>query len=144
MPNAFGLAEFWSRHLDFRIKVTCRLGGSPIANTDGRNRLLDSDTLRDKSEFGSYELRMLASVEILRQGRLGTKRSLTFRPKFTPSFSSMFSLHFAEAYNGVLRSSNWELLDTQLGVPRTWVWHLVAGASENFDPSPGPPQQQLR
>ena len=72
MPNAFlGVAEFWSW-------ATPRFGP----------RLLDSDKLRDKPEFachdfGCNELRMLASVEILRQGRLGTKRSLTFRPEFT-------------------------------------------------------------
>ena len=77
MPNAFlGVAEFWSW-------ATPRFGP----------RLLDSDKLRDKPEFachdfGCNELRMLASVEILRQGRLGTKRSLTFRPEFTffPNF----------------------------------------------------------
>ena len=74
MPNAFlGVAEFWS-------------WATP--------RLLDSDKLRDKSEFACYdfgcnELRMLASLEILRQGRHGTKRSLTFRPEltFSPNFS---------------------------------------------------------
>jgi hypothetical protein len=88
MPNAFlGVAKFWSRATP-RFQNYLGLGGSPIANTNWRHWLLDSDKLKDKSEFACYdfgcnELRMLASVEILRQGRLGTKRSLTFRPEFT-------------------------------------------------------------